>query len=167
MSNQEIRGAAIEASKEGFPSVAFSGAGGAQMLYTSLSNTSLQSIIYAGIYSELGVNFVKALHKRPFGRFFSPVLPRNISLNVNHPSTAICTSANDFKFVLTRVYNSTGAQDVRTLTKPPSPLDPAVSQASACSSPPVSLQVSKNVSSMESGAPSSVVTSSNMQAYCI
>ncbi|KAG6865312.1 hypothetical protein C0991_003616 [Blastosporella zonata] len=102
-------GAATEAALEGIPSVAFSGAGGAQVSYTTLSNHTLQSTIDATIYTDLSLKFVKQLLDNP-----GPILPKNISLNVNYPSTANCTKPEDFKFVFTRIYASTNATDVHT-----------------------------------------------------
>ncbi|KAG6824984.1 hypothetical protein H0H92_005241 [Tricholoma furcatifolium] len=102
-------GAATEAALEGIPSVAFSGDGGAQVSYTTLSNHTLQSTIDATIYGLTSLRFIHQLLDNP-----GPILPVNISLNVNYPSTANCTRPEDFKFVLTRILPSTNATDFHT-----------------------------------------------------
>ncbi|KAG6853243.1 hypothetical protein C0991_005745 [Blastosporella zonata] len=101
-------GAASEAAIEGIPSIAFSGNSSAQVSYTTLSNHTLQSTIDAEIYTKLSLKFLDQLLDNP-----SPILPRNISLNVNYPATAHCNAENT-KFVFTRVYASTNATDVHT-----------------------------------------------------
>ncbi|KAG6832584.1 hypothetical protein H0H87_001240 [Tephrocybe sp. NHM501043] len=103
-------GAASEAALEGIPSVAFSGAGGAQVSYTTLeSDPTGAPSVAAAIYTKLSLKFINQLLDNP-----GPILPTNISLNVNYPSTVNCTSADDFKFIFTRIYASTNATDVHT-----------------------------------------------------
>ncbi|KAH0579869.1 hypothetical protein H2248_002697 [Termitomyces sp. 'cryptogamus'] len=93
-------GAAAEAALEGIPSVAFSGASGAQVSYTTLeSDPTAASSIAAGIYTKLSLKFIKRLLSKNHG----PILPTNISLNVNYPAIDNCTSTNAFKFVFTRI----------------------------------------------------------------
>ncbi|KAG6822069.1 hypothetical protein H0H92_015453 [Tricholoma furcatifolium] len=102
-------GAATEAALEGIPSVAFSSAGAGQYSYTTLANHTYQPTIDANIYSALSLKFLHQLLDNS-----GPILPANISLNVNFPSTKNCSSPDDFKFVFTRVAPSTDAQDFPT-----------------------------------------------------
>ncbi|KAJ7737894.1 sure-like protein [Mycena maculata] len=103
-------GAASEAALEGIPSAAFSGASGDEVSYTTLitSPTSTDSES-ALIYSALTVKLLDVLLTSS-----APVLPSGVSLNVNYPSTTDCTSADAFKFVLTRIYLDLFATDVET-----------------------------------------------------
>lgn len=107
--NDTIRGAASEAAKRGVPSIAFSGASGAQVSYTSLSDATAPSTIAANIYTELILRFTSALFASP-----GPVLPQGISLNVNFAKIDSCPSASSYKFVLTRVLGNMFAKDVAT-----------------------------------------------------
>jgi len=96
-------GAACEAAKEGFPSVAFSGSGGSQVSFTTLT-TSSSSTTTADVFGALGVRFVEAL----LGSGATPILPAGVTLNVNYKAaTGSCTSASAFDFVLTRVTTAT------------------------------------------------------------
>ncbi|KAJ3514948.1 hypothetical protein NLJ89_g2063 [Agrocybe chaxingu] len=74
-------GAASEAALEGIPSVAFSGASGSQVSYTTLSNTSATSTRAANIYTDLVLKFTNALLNNP-----GPILPPGLSVNVNFAS---------------------------------------------------------------------------------
>ncbi|KAF4612309.1 hypothetical protein D9613_003709 [Agrocybe pediades] len=102
-------GAASEAAKEGIPSIAFSGASGSQVSYTTLSQTTASSTVPANIYTSLIIKFVNALLNNT-----GAILPAGISLNVNFASTSSCTSASSYKFVLTRLTSSNSATDVTT-----------------------------------------------------
>ncbi|KAL5501040.1 hypothetical protein ACEPAH_9427 [Sanghuangporus vaninii] len=108
-------GAATEAAKEGFPSIAFSGAGGAIVSYTTLSEPS-NSTTTALVFADLGRKFVQALLAKPFNAE-SPILPSNITLNVNYPeAVGECTNPNAFHFILTRINEATSdaPADVQT-----------------------------------------------------
>lgn len=110
-SRASCSGAATEAAIEGIPSTAFSAATGSQVSYTTLDSDPTSSLTLASrIYADLNVKFTKALLASPL----RPILPANISINVNYPATTNCASAKDFKFVLTRIYANATAQDVWT-----------------------------------------------------
>ncbi|PPQ65456.1 hypothetical protein CVT24_010787 [Panaeolus cyanescens] len=102
-------GAASEAALEGIPSIAFSGAGGSQVSFTTLTQTTLASTITAEIFSNLALNLTNTLVKSG-----APFLPPGISLNVNFGSNSPCPSASSYKFVLTRLVASTSGTDVTT-----------------------------------------------------
>jgi len=107
-------GAACEAAKEGVPSVAFSGKTGSQVPFTSLI-TQNSSTIAANVYAALSVKLSQQLLATP-ATFFEPILPKNITLNVNFGSVTNCTTPEPFKFVFTRINTPTNstAPDVRT-----------------------------------------------------
>lgn len=102
-------GAACEAALEGIPSIAFSGASGSQVSYTTLTTTSSTSTQAANIYSALVVKFTNALLGNS-----GAILPASITLNVNFASIMSCPSAESYKFVLTRIASSSSATDVTT-----------------------------------------------------
>lgn len=104
-------GAACEGARLGVPSVAFSGASGSQVSYTTLetnvSSTSTQSAL---IYSQLTTTFVQAL----INGGSSPLLPTNIIVNVNYAAIDNCPSASDYKWVFARQLPSILPLDVET-----------------------------------------------------
>ncbi|KAF9054080.1 survival protein sure-like phosphatase/nucleotidase [Panaeolus papilionaceus] len=104
-------GAASEAALEGIPSIAFSGASGSQVSYTTLtSQSTASSTVSANIYTSLVLKFTAALLNNS-----GPILPDGISLNVNFASTSgKCNTASAFKFVLTRINSDSKAVDVST-----------------------------------------------------
>jgi 5'-nucleotidase len=122
-------GAACEAAKEGIPSTAFSAAGLSQVSYTDLSNNSADTLA-ALVYAQLTVKFVDALlpderengnengNGKGKGKHSQPILPPGISINVNYPlsnsSSRTCSSASDYRFILTRIAPSNTSVDVRT-----------------------------------------------------
>ncbi|KAJ6482930.1 survival protein sure-like phosphatase/nucleotidase [Mycena vitilis] len=121
-------GAASEAALEGIPSVAFSGATGGQVSYTTLTTSPTSTDSKAAvIYSALSVKLVNVLLASP-----APILPPGIVLNVNYPSTTSCTSAAAFKFVLTRINANSGATDVQTCGTTHLPTESSVIQKSGC-----------------------------------
>jgi len=129
-------GAACEAAKEGVPSVAFSAKTGSQISFTTLATPSNLTSA-SEIYAALGVKLVNALLAQPFFGFLDPqpILPRNITLNVNYPATTPnCTSARDFRFVLTRIFpaNATTPPDVRTCGSDRLPTEDSVSAMPGC-----------------------------------
>ncbi|ESK96802.1 acid phosphatase [Moniliophthora roreri MCA 2997] len=94
-------GAASEAAKEGVPSVAISGTGLPHASFTTLdSDPTSPGSLAARIYGGVGVRFVNALLADG-----TPILPPGISINVNYvgTNTTTCSSADDFKFILTRL----------------------------------------------------------------
>ena len=95
------RGAACEAAKEGIPSIAFSGRSGSQVSFTTLSDPTSTSSIAANNYAALSLSLASALLQSPS----RPILPTNVTLNVNLPSTSstVCPTPSSFTFVLTRV----------------------------------------------------------------
>ncbi|KAI5122401.1 hypothetical protein M0805_002952 [Coniferiporia weirii] len=126
-------GAACEASKEGYPSIAFSGDGGSQVSYTTL-NTPSASTTTAEVFAALGTKFTQALLATPFSAS-SPILPSNITLNVNYPeATGSCTDADAFSFVLTRINAATSgaAPDVSTCGTDRLPTESSVVALSGC-----------------------------------
>ncbi|KDQ54581.1 hypothetical protein JAAARDRAFT_60562 [Jaapia argillacea MUCL 33604] len=120
-------GAACEAVKEGYPAVAFSGASGSQVSYTTLSNTSASSTQAANLYSALTVKFTQALLASG-----TPYLPTGISVNVNYPSITNCASVSNYKFVLTRITANSSATDVTTCGTDHLPAESTVVAASGC-----------------------------------
>ena len=92
-------GAATEAVKEGIPGIAFSGTTGTQ---TAWNVTPVPD--YAPIYADLSTNVTQTLVGAG-----KPYLPSDVWLNVNFPaagSGTSCTSASQFKFVLSRIYTA-------------------------------------------------------------
>ncbi|KAF4568390.1 hypothetical protein EYR36_010401 [Pleurotus pulmonarius] len=109
----EFSGAAAEGSKEGIPSIAFSGATASHISYTSLeSDPSSQDSIAARIYSSLIVTFVNKLLDGP-----GDILPSHTFLNVNFAPTDNCPTADSFKFIFTRLIPNPFVKDVNTCGK--------------------------------------------------
>lgn len=80
----------------GIPAIAFSGASGSPTAWNARTPT------YSTVYAQLATQFTSALlTSGP-----EPYLPSNIYLNVNFPSSSSssCSSAADFRFVLSRIY---------------------------------------------------------------
>ncbi|KAH8109105.1 acid phosphatase [Phellopilus nigrolimitatus] len=126
-------GAACEAAKEGIPSVAFSGAGGSHVSYTTLSTPSA-STTTAEVFAALGTTFTQALLATPFNSS-SPILPPNITLNVNYAAAkGDCTDADAFSFVLTRIHTATSTTpaDVTTCGSDRLPTERSVVSLSGC-----------------------------------
>ena len=90
-------GAAIEASKEGIPAIAFSGSTGSQTAWNAAPET------YQQVYADLSTNVTLALLASG-----TPYLPENIWLNVNFPSVSVgkCDNVVDYKFVLSRIWTA-------------------------------------------------------------
>ncbi|KAI0077649.1 sure-like protein [Panus rudis PR-1116 ss-1] len=115
-------GAACEAAIEGIPSTAFSGSTGSQVSYTTLTTqpTSLNTIA-ARIYSQLTVQYLNALlssSESSSSPGTEPILPPNISVNVNYASISGngCTDVKNWKFVATRLRPDSSAMDAQTWT---------------------------------------------------
>lgn len=87
-------GAATEAAKEGIPAIAFSGTSGtATAWYAKVPS-------YSTVYAQLATKITQTLTKSA-----KPYLASNIWLNVNFPASTstACSSASQFKFVLSRI----------------------------------------------------------------
>ncbi|KAF8183740.1 sure-like protein [Mycena galopus ATCC 62051] len=121
-------GAASEAALEGIPSAAFSAATAAQVSYTTLTTSPTSTDSKAAvIYSAVSVRLLDVLLASS-----APILPSGISLNVNYPSTASCTSAAAFNFVLTRINADSGATDVETCGTTHLPTESSVISKAGC-----------------------------------
>ncbi|KAL0952767.1 hypothetical protein HGRIS_006995 [Hohenbuehelia grisea] len=122
-------GAASEAALEGIPSVAFSGASGSQVSYTTLqSDPNASSTTTARIYANLTAHFAQVLVASG-----APILPRGISVNVNFPSTSSCQSESSFRWVFTRILANSRATDVTTCGTNHLPVESDVVRGSGCS----------------------------------
>jgi len=99
-------GAASEAAKEGYPSIAFSGSSGSEESYADLDEASKSATTAASVYAQLSLSFVQAMLVKPFGAPGSKtaLLPPNITLNVNFPEPkGSCAATPSLKFMLTRI----------------------------------------------------------------
>lgn len=116
-------GAACEAVKEGIPAIALSGSTGSQTSYTAAPST------YEAVYADLSLNVTQTLLAAG-----TPYLPSGTFLNVNFGSvgTTSCTSASDFKFVLSRIYESTGGDVVTCKNGGKLPKESTVIGTSGC-----------------------------------
>ncbi|KAH9915343.1 sure-like protein [Fomitopsis serialis] len=102
-------GAAAEASKLGIPAVAFSGASGSHVSYTTLvSSPTSTSALAANIYANLTIDFLRVL----FNTTASPLLPPGVILNVNYPSATRCPDPAEYRWVLARNLWNPFATDV-------------------------------------------------------
>ncbi|KIJ56586.1 hypothetical protein M422DRAFT_218066 [Sphaerobolus stellatus SS14] len=116
-------GAACEAAKEGIPAIAFSGASGTSVSYTTLQPNSTQTI-----YAAVSTRFLKALTASP-----APFLPSKTILNVNLPATDSCTNPAAYQFVLTRVFPGLLPVDVKTCGSSRLPTESSIlSRTSGC-----------------------------------
>jgi hypothetical protein len=80
----------------GIPGIAFSGASGSPTAWNA------RTPAYSTVYAQLATQFTSAvLNAGP-----KPYLPSNVYINVNFPasSSTSCSSASDFRFVLSRIY---------------------------------------------------------------
>lgn len=118
-------GAATEASLEGIPGIAFSGTSGSQVAWTTATQT------YQTVYAELSTNVTQTLLASG-----APYLPDGIWLNVNYPtvSSTTCSSAAQFKFVLSRINTATifTGDDVETCGSTRLPTESSVVGTSGC-----------------------------------
>lgn len=123
-----LRGAASEAVLEGIPAVAFSGATASQVSYTTLfTSPTSPSTRAARIYSSLSVTLLRALLANP-----APILPPGIALNVNYPATTNCSTASEFKFVLTRINADPNAVDAPVCGRTQLPDESSVVNSGGC-----------------------------------
>jgi 5'-nucleotidase len=117
-------GAASAGALAGIPAVAFSADTGSQVSYTTLAAGD-----YQYIYAGAAVRLVSALTT-----VGTPYLPSGTALNVNFPAAGAgtsCTSASSFKFVLSRVYSTSGAT-VATCGAATLPTESSVVARSGC-----------------------------------
>ena len=101
------------------------------MIYTTLdSDPNSTSSVAARLYASRVAKFTRAL-LAPVAR---PVLPANITLNVNLAATSGsgCTNANNFKFVLTRLVSDSSATDVQTCGSTHLPDETKVVRSGGC-----------------------------------
>jgi 5'-nucleotidase len=128
--NGTTSGAACEASRNGIPSVAFSGSKDslAQVSYTTLeSDPFSKSTMGARVYAALTIRFLDTLLAGP-----RPILPPGISLNVNYPSIDGCLDVSDYQFVLSRVSEDASVVDVETCGRTHLPAENDVVSHSGC-----------------------------------
>ncbi|KAE8378999.1 survival protein sure-like phosphatase/nucleotidase [Aspergillus bertholletiae] len=89
-------GAACYAAHDaGIPAIAFSGASGSAIAWDDPTPA------YATLYAELSAKVVNRVVAAG-----TPYLPEGVYLNVNFPKADECTSVDDFKFVLSRIYTA-------------------------------------------------------------
>lgn len=103
-----VGAASAAADQLGVPGIAFSGATGSQ------TGWDIATPAYALIYADLATNVTNTLIEAG-----TPLLPTGTWLNVNFPaagSGTSCTSAGDFKFVLSRIYTATVVSGVDVVT---------------------------------------------------
>ncbi len=99
--------AAAAAVSQGIPAIVFSGATGPQVSYTTLdSDPNSSTSIAARTYASLVVRLANKLTAPP-----GPILPPNVGLSVNFPSTTNCATASSVKFVLSRLAADPNAND--------------------------------------------------------
>lgn len=82
----------------GIPGIAFSGSSGSPTAWNARTPS------YSTVYGQLATQLTSALlTSGP-----KPYLPENVYLNVNFPesSSSQCSSASQFKFVLSRIYSA-------------------------------------------------------------
>lgn len=119
-------GAARKATNLGIPAVAFSGKTGSQTAW----NVSPVPA-YSTLYADAIATFVDALTAQST----EPFLPAGVFLNINFPSAGSgqsCTSADDFQFVLSRVYSSSGGDVVTCDNGGKLPTESSVVGTSGC-----------------------------------
>ncbi|KAH9856282.1 sure-like protein [Lenzites betulinus] len=105
-------GAASDSALSGVPAVAFSGASGSQVSYTTLTSTpDAASSVAARTYAALTATFVKTLVSAAGG---APLLPTGVIVNVNYAAVDKCTSPAAFKWVFSRLVENVLEVDVET-----------------------------------------------------
>lgn len=93
-----VGAASYAAHKAGIPALAFSGKSGDPTAWNASSSYPLTSQVYAQLAIKVTDRLLKA---------GTPYLPGDVWLNVNFPevSESKCSSAEDFKFVLSRIFD--------------------------------------------------------------
>lgn len=128
--------AAAAAISQGIPAIVFSGATGSQVSYTTLdSDPNSSTSIAARTYASLVVRLANKLTAPP-----GPILPPNVGLSVNFPSTTNCATASSVKFVLSRLAADPNAND-ESCTNLRLPLESVVLNANGGSSCLASISV--------------------------
>ncbi|KAL5380509.1 hypothetical protein DPSP01_007827 [Paraphaeosphaeria sporulosa] len=120
-----VGAASYAASTGGVPAIAFSGSSGSQIAWTTSPVP-----MYSSLYATLATTLTNALLATS-----TPYLPASVYLNVNFPSASgSCTSASNFKFVLSRVNAASGstAADVSTCGSTRLPTESKVVGTSGC-----------------------------------
>lgn len=120
--------ATYAAHNAGIPAIAFSGATGSQTAWNASSTYPL----YSQVYADLAVNVTDTLIAAG-----TPYLPDDIWLNVNFASVSDseCSSADDFKFIFSRIYTAVPLitpDDVTTCGSSRLPSELKVSLTSGC-----------------------------------
>lgn len=93
-----VGAASYAAHNAGIPALAFSGKSGDPTAWNASSSYPLTSQVYAQLATKVTDRVLKA---------GTPYLPEDVWLNVNFPeaSKSKCSSAEDFKFVLSRIFD--------------------------------------------------------------
>ncbi|KAH8700741.1 acid phosphatase precursor [Talaromyces proteolyticus] len=121
-------GAAVSAVESGIPAIAFSGDTGSQTAW-NVSPTPLYSQVYAELATTLTDHLIAS--------GAPPYLPPDIWLNVNFPAVSndSCNSADQFSFVLSRIYTAVpliSGADVETCGSTRLPTETAVVDTAGC-----------------------------------
>ncbi|GIK07655.1 hypothetical protein Aspvir_003321 [Aspergillus viridinutans] len=116
-------GAAHYASEAGIPAIAFSGSSGSQTAW----NAAVPA--YSQVYAQLATKITNQIVASG-----TPYLPDQVWLNVNFPEvSAECASADDFKFVLSRIFSGLlSADDVETCGSSRLPTESTVVGTDGC-----------------------------------
>lgn len=118
-------GAAVEAMNLGIPAVAFSGTTGDQTAWNAATPA------YSTVYSELATTITTTLLNSG-----APYLPDGVWLNVNFPASTgtSCATADDFEFVLSRIWTALlfDADDVTTCGSDRLPTETTVVGTTGC-----------------------------------
>ena len=116
-------GAATYAAKTGFPTIAFSGSSGSPTAWNEGTPH------YSEVYAELATQVTNRLAASG-----TPYLPADVWLNVNFPEVtdSSCTNADEFQFVLSRIFPTLAAQDVKTCGSTQLPSEREVVDTSGC-----------------------------------
>ncbi|PCH43004.1 sure-like protein [Wolfiporia cocos MD-104 SS10] len=124
-------GAAAEASIEGIPATAFSGASGTQVSYTTLdSDPDAESSRAARLYSALTIHYVQTILNNTVPG--TPLLPPNVIVNVNYPSINNCSEIAGFTWVFSRNITNTGGTDLNVCGSTTLPTARQVIAAEGC-----------------------------------
>ncbi|KAL4778653.1 survival protein sure-like phosphatase/nucleotidase [Aspergillus varians] len=115
-----VGAASYAAGTAGVPAIAFSGKDGSSTAWDA--EVPASSTIYADLSTRVVDQLVAA---------GTPYLPEGVWLNVNFPSVNACSSADDFSFVLSRIFAGTG-NDVRTCGSTRLPTESTVVGTDGC-----------------------------------
>ncbi|PYH49792.1 5'/3'-nucleotidase SurE [Aspergillus saccharolyticus JOP 1030-1] len=123
-----VGAATYAANTAGIPAIAFSGATGSQTAW-NVSSVPLYSEVYAQLATKLTDELIAG---------GTPYLPDNVWLNVNFGAVTdgeSCTTADDFKFVLSRIHTAIPlitADDVETCGSTRLPTETTVVDTDGC-----------------------------------